>query len=747
MARKKDSSGNKKSAPKHEAYIEGSGTVVNERITDVLKNNYMPYAMSVIISRALPEIDGFKPSHRKLLYMMYKKGLLSPDKERSKSANVVGETMKLNPHGDQAIYETMVRLTRGNEALLHPYVDSKGNFGKAYSSKMRCAAARYTEVKLEKICNELFRDIDKETVDFVPNYDNTMTEPTLLPATFPSVLVNANTGIAVSMASNVCPFNLEEVCETCIALMKNPEHDILSTLKGPDFPGGGLMLYDEEELNKVYETGRGSIKVRSKYNYDKTANCIEVTEIPYSTTIEAIMDKIVELVKAGKIREISYIRDETDIDGLKIAIDLKRGTDPDKLMQKLYRLTPLQDSYPCNFNILIAGTPRVMGVREILTEWTAFREECVHRRTYFDLQKKKEKLHLLEALAKILLDIDKAIRIIRETEAESDVVPNLMIGFGIDEIQAEYVAEIKLRNINKQYILRRTEEIDTLRKDIAEMEEILRDKKKIRKIIIGELRDVIKNYAQPRRTLFYYQSDVEDEETEDDTPDYPVNLFMSASGYFKKITVQSLRMSSEQKLKEGDYISQYFEATNKTELIFFTDQAKAYKSRANAFDDTKASVMGDYIPAKLGFDENENVKTLVTTTDYSGYVIFFFENGKAAKVPMKAYETKTNRKKLANAYSEKSPLIDALYITEDCDIILKSTSGHALVFNSAMLLPKATKNSQGVQVMTLRKKALLASAEIIKPENSEELEKYRSKNIPAAGKPAKELGDSNQLSF
>lgn len=747
MARKNDSSGKKKSAPKHEAYIEGSGTVVNERITDVLKNNYMPYAMSVIISRALPEIDGFKPSHRKLLYMMYKKGLLSPDKERSKSANVVGETMKLNPHGDQAIYETMVRLTRGNEALLHPYVDSKGNFGKAYSSKMRCAAARYTEVKLEKICNELFRDIDKETVDFVPNYDNTMTEPTLLPATFPSVLVNANTGIAVSMASNVCPFNLEEVCETCIALMKNPEHDILSTLKGPDFPGGGLMLYDEEELNKVYETGRGSIKVRSKYNYDKSANCIEVTEIPYSTTIEAIMDKIVELVKAGKIREISYIRDETDIDGLKIAIDLKRGTDPDKLMQKLYRLTPLQDSYPCNFNILIAGTPRVMGVREILTEWTAFREECVHRRTYFDLQKKKEKLHLLEALAKILLDIDKAIRIIRETEAESDVVPNLMIGFGIDEIQAEYVAEIKLRNINKQYILRRTEEIDTLRKDIAEMEEILRDKKKIRKIIIGELRDVIKNYAQPRRTLFYYQSDVEDEETEDDTPDYPVNLFMSASGYFKKITVQSLRMSSEQKLKEGDYISQYFEATNKTELIFFTDQAKAYKSRANAFDDTKASVMGDYIPAKLGFDENENVKTLVTTTDYSGYVIFFFENGKAAKVPMKAYETKTNRKKLANAYSEKSPLIDALYITEDCDIILKSTSGHALVFNSAMLLPKATKNSQGVQVMTLRKKALLASAEIIKPENSEELEKYRSKNIPAAGKPAKELGDSNQLSF
>lgn len=746
MARKKETP-KKKAAPKHDAYIEGSGIVVNERITDVLKNNYMPYAMSVIISRALPEIDGFKPSHRKLLYMMYKKGLLNPDKERSKSANIVGETMKLNPHGDQAIYETMVRLTRGNEALLHPYVDSKGNFGKAYSSKMRCAAARYTEAKLEKICNELFRDIDKETVDFVPNYDNTMTEPTLLPATFPTVLVNANTGIAVSMASNVCPFNLEEVCETCIALMKNPEHDILSTLKGPDFPGGGMMLYDEAELNKVYETGRGSIKVRSKYNYDKSANCIEVTEIPYTTTVEAIIEKIVELVKAGKIREISYIRDETDIDGLKIAIDLKRGTDPDKLMQKLYKLTPLQDSYPCNFNILIAGTPKVMGVREILTEWTAFREECIHRRTYHDLQKKKEKLHLLEALAKILLDIDKAIRIIRETEIEADVVPNLMIGFGIDEIQAEYVAEIKLRNINKQYILRRTEEIDSLRSDIAEMEEILRDKKKIRKIIISELREVIKNYSQPRKTLFYYQTDVEDEENEDDTPDYPVNLFVSASGYFKKITVQSLRMSSEHKLKEGDYIMQSFESTNKTDLVFFSDKAQAYKSKASVFDDTKASVLGDYIPAKLSFDEGENLKTLVPTSDYEGYIIFFFENGKAAKVPMKSYETKTNRKKLANAYSSKSPLIGAIYIREDCDVLLRSSSGHALVFNTAMMLPKSTRDSQGVQVMTLRKKASLASAEMIAPENIEQLEKYRSKNIPAAGKPAKELGDSNQLTF
>lgn len=746
MARKKETP-KKKEPQKHDAYIEGSGIIVNESITDTLKKNYMPYAMSVIISRALPEIDGFKPSHRKLLYMMYKRGLLNPDKERSKSANVVGETMKLNPHGDQAIYETMVRMTRGNEALLHPYVDSKGNFGKAYSSKMHFAAPRYTEVKLEKICNELFRDIDKETVDFVPNYDNTMQEPTLLPATFPTVLVNSNTGIAVSMASNVCPFNLEEVCETCIALMKNPDHDILSTLKGPDFPSGGMMLYDEQELSKVYETGRGSIKVRSKYSYDKSANCIEITEIPYTTTVEAIIDKIVELVKAGKIREISYIRDETDINGLKIAIDLKRGTDPDKLMQKLYRLTPLQDNYPCNFNILIAGTPRVMGVREILTEWTAFREECIQRRTYHDLQKKKEKLHLLEALAKILLDIDKAIRIIRETEAEADVVPNLMIGFGIDEVQAEYVAEIKLRNINKQYILRRTEEIDSLRDDIAEMEEILRDKKKIRKIIVNELRDVIKNYAQPRKTLFFYQSEVEEEVAEDDTPDYQVNIFVSASGYFKKITPQSLRMSSEQKLKEGDYITQSFESTNKTELIFFSDKAQAYKSRVNAFDDTKASVLGDYVPAKLSFDEGEALKTVVPTTDYSGHVIFFFENGKAAKVPLKSYETKTNRKKLANAYSEKSPLIAALYISEDCDVLLRSTSGHALIFNTAMILPKSTRDSQGVQVMTLRKKALLASAEVIPQDNSQELEKYRSKNVPAAGKPAKELGDSNQLTF
>lgn len=746
MPRKKDSS-NKKPAFKHEAYIEGSGSVIDESISDTLKKNYMPYAMSVIISRALPEIDGFKPSHRKILYMMYKRGLLSPDKERSKSANVVGETMKLNPHGDQAIYETLVRMTRGNEALLHPYIDSKGNFGKQYSSGMRAAASRYTEVKLEKICGELFRDIDRDTVDFVPNYDNTMQEPTLLPATFPTVLVNSNTGIAVSMASNVCPFNLAEICETTIALMKNPEHDIISTLKGPDFPGGGFLLYDENELNKVYETGRGSIKLRCKYGYDKASNCLEITEIPYTTTIEAIKDKVVDLVKTGKLREVSYIRDETGIDGLKIAIDLKRGTDPDKLMQKLYRLTPLQDSYSCNFNILIAGTPRVMGVREILTEWIAFREECVKRRTYFDLQKKKDKLHLLEALAKILLDIDKAIRIIRETENEEDVVPNLMIGFGIDEIQAEYVAEIKLRNINRQYILRRTEEVDQLRKDIAEMEDILRDRKKIRAIIIGELKDVIKNYSQPRKTMFYYQSDIEEEEIIDDTPDYPVHLFVSASGYFKKITPQSLRMSGEQKLKEGDFISQTFETSNKTDLVFFTDSAQAYKSKASAFDDCKASLMGDYIPAKLGFDEGEGFKLLVPTTDYSGSMIFFFENGKAAKVPMKSYETKTNRRKLAKAYSEKSPLVAAVFVQEEADILLRTSSGNALVFNTGMILPKSTRDSQGVQVITLRKNAVLASAQTVTPEMSADVEKYRAKSVPSAGKPAKDLGYSNQLSF
>lgn len=738
----------KKITPKKSgAYIEGAGIVVDEPISDTLKKNYMPYAMSVIISRALPEIDGFKPSHRKLLYTMYKNGLLNPERERSKSANIVGATMKLNPHGDQSIYDTMVRLTRGNESLLHPYIDSKGSFGKAYSRDMRCAAPRYTEAKLAPICKELFRDIDKETVDFVPNYDNTMLEPTLLPTTFPAILVNSNVGIAVSMASNVCPFNLQEVCETCISLMKNPEHDILSTLKAPDFPGGAFIIYDENELRKIYDTGRGSIKVRSKYTYDKSANCIEVTEIPYTTTVEAIIEKIADLIKQGKIREISYIRDETDIDGLKIAIDLKRGTDPEKLMQKLFRLTPLQDNYSCNFNILIAGTPRVMGIREILTEWTAFRTECIERRTYFDLTKKKEKLHLLEGLAKILLDIDKAVKIIRETEFEEDVIPNLMTGFGIDEIQAEYVAEIKLRNINRQYILKRTEEIEQLRADIAEMEEILRDKSKVRAIIIKELKEVVKNYKQPRKTMLCYNNDTEYEETEDDIPNYPVNIFITKSGYFKKITPQSLRMSSEHKLKEGDYISQNFDTFNKSEIIFITDKYQAYKTKISAFDCTKASVMGDYIPAKLGFDEDESLITTVITSDYSGYILFVYENGKIAKIPLKSYETKTNRKKLANAYSNKSVLAKILFIPDDTDILIRTDGNRAVLCNTSLITPKTTRDSIGIQVMTPKAKHIVNSAEIVNADEISVLEKFRINTFPAVGLLAKNLPESNQLSF
>ncbi len=726
------------------AYIEGAGLMTEERITEALRKNFMPYAMSAIVSRALPEIDGFKPSHRKLLYTMYKMGLLSG--ARTKSANVVGQTMRLNPHGDAAIYETMVRLARGNESLLHPYVDSKGNFGKVYSRDMAYAAPRYTEVRLEPIASELFSDIDKETVDFMPNYDNTMQEPTLLPATFPSVLVNANVGIAVSMASNVCPFNLTEVCETTIACIKDPEHDVLSTLKGPDFPTGAYLLYDEEEMRRIYDTGRGSVKLRSKWNYDKSANCIEVTQIPYSTTVEAIMEKIVELVKAGKIREISYIRDETDINGLKLTIDLKRGTDPDKLMQKLFRMTPLQDSVSCNFNILIAGMPKVMGVREILDEWIAFRTECIRRRVYFDLHKKMDKLHLLEGLEKILLDIDKAIKIVRETEEESEVVSNLMIGFGIDNVQAEYVAEIKLRHLNREYILKRTEEIAQLRKDIAEMEDILKDVKKIRKIMIEELKKVAQKYGQPRKTLFYDMNDEPETDTADDTPDYPVHLFLSAEGYFKKITPQSLRMSSDQKLKEGDVMMQQKNASNRTELLFFTDKAQVYKTRASAFDDTKASVLGDYVPVKLGFDDGERVKFMIATDDYSGFVLFCFANGKAAKVPLNAYATKTNRKKLANAYSAKNPIVDILFIPEDCNILMRSTNNRAIIFNTAMLLPKATRDSIGVQVMTLKaKSSKLDSASVLTAEQTEELKKYIVKNIPAAGSMARDLELAGQM--
>lgn len=726
-----------------DAYIAGSGIVAEERITETLEKNYMPYAMSVIVSRALPEIDGFKPSHRKLLYTMYKMGLLTGAK--TKSANIVGQTMKLNPHGDAAIYETMVRLARGNEALLHPYIDSKGNFGKAYSRDMAYAASRYTEAKLDPICAELFRDIDKDTVDFVPNYDNETTEPTLLPATFPSVLVNSNVGIAVSMASSVCSFNLAEICDTTIALIRNPEHNILSTLKGPDFSGGGFMLYDEDELEKVYRTGRGSVKVRSRYQFDKESNCIEIVQIPPTTTVEAIMDKIVELIKGGKIREISYIRDETDINGLKLAIDIKRGVDPDKLMKKLFRMTPLQDNYSCNFNILIGGTPKVMGVYEILNEWIAFRRECIKRRTYFELNKKKERLHLLLGLQKILLDIDKAIRIVRETEEESEVVPNLMIGFGIDETQAEYVAEIKLRHLNKEYILKRTADIEGLKKDIAEMEEILGSDKKIKNIIISELKEVKDKYSQPRKTMFYYGGDEDEDEEEDDVPDYAVNLFLTRDGYFKKITAQSLRMASDQKLKDGDVITTFMEATNKTELLFFTDKCQVYKTRADAFKDAKASELGDFIPVKLSFDEYENLSSMIATTDYSGYLVMIFDNGKAAKVPLSAYETKTNRKKLANAYTSKARLIKMFLVTENTDILVRSTNGRAIVFNTGMILPKSARDTIGVQVMTLKSKAEVDNAYIVTEDMAENVQKYVVKNVPAAGNFAKDLEDPDQL--
>ncbi len=732
----------KKNTP--DAFIENAGVVIDEKITDTLIKNYMPYAVSVIVSRALPEIDGFKPSHRKLLYTMYKQGLLTG--KRTKSANVVGETMKLNPHGDGAIYETMVRLSRGNGTLLHPFVDSKGNFGKQYSRDMAYAASRYTEVKLDPICNELFRDIDKDTVDFVPNYDNSTTEPTLLPATFPTVLVNANMGIAVSMASNVCPFNLAEVCETCIALIKNPDHDIISTLKGPDFPGGGFMLYDDEEMKQILATGRGSVKLRSKYNYDKSANCIEITQIPYSTTIEAIIEKIIELVKIGKIREISYIRDETDLNGLKIAIDLKRGTDPEKLMNKLFRLTPLQDSFACNFNILIGGVPKVMGVKEILEQWIEFREVCVKRRLKYELKKMQDKLHLLKGLGKILLDIDKAVKIVRETEEESEVVSNLMIGFGIDDIQAEYVAEIKLRHLNREYILKRIQETDDLENEIAKTEDILSSSKKIRNIIVSELKEVSKKYGKPRNTLFYYKNDIVDVDIEEDIPDYPVNLFFSESGYFKKITPQSLRMSSEHKLKEGDSIKIHKESTNSTDLLFFTDRCQVYKTKASSFDDTKASVLGEYVPASLSFDEaDEAAIYMVDTKDYEGYMLFFFENGKAAKVPLKAYETKTNRKKLAKAYSGKSKLVSMLYIKEDVYILMRASSGKAFIFNTDLMAYKTTRDTQGVQVMTLKGKHLLDSAVVADDNMIKELKKYCVKTIPAVGIGGKDIMEYDQL--
>lgn len=684
------------------AHILGAGEVVEQHITDTLEVNYMPYAMSVIMSRAIPEIDGFKPSHRKLLYTMYKMGLLQGG--TIKSANIVGRTMQLNPHGDAAIYETMIRLARGNESLLHPYVESKGNFGKSYSKNMQYAASRYTEAKLAPISAELFRDIDKDTVDFVPNYDNTMTEPTLLPVTFPSVLVNANMGIAVGMASNICSFNLKEICDTTVALIKDPDADITETLKAPDFIGGGQILYDEDKMNEIFRTGRGSFKIRAKYSYDKKNNCIDIYEIPATTTTEAIIDKIVELAKGGKVKEISDIRDETDKKGLKITIDLKRGTDADKLMKKLYKMTPLEDSFGCNFNVLIAGTPRVLGVRELLLEWIAFRTECVNRRVFFDLSKAKDRLHLLEGLQKILLDIDKAIRIIRSTDEESEVVPNLMIGFGIDKIQADYVAEIKLRHLNREYILKKTEDIEKLRAEIEDMEDILASRSRVKKIIVNELSDVVKNYDKPRRSEIIYTSDIDDEsEPDEEIPNYPVTLFFTKEGYFKKITPQSLRMSGEQKLKENDEIIETVEAANNTELLFFTDKCRVYKAKAADFDDSKASVLGDYVASKLEMEPDENAVYMAVTTDYKGFMLFFFENGKLAKIDLSAYETKTNRKKLIKAYCEKFPVVNMFCVTEDKEYVMKSTSGRILLLNTGAIAVKTTKDSMGVSVMTLKK--------------------------------------------
>ncbi len=707
------------------------GAVVEQPITRTLDENYMPYAMSVIVSRAIPEIDGFKPSHRKLLYTMYKMGLLTGG--RTKSANIVGQTMRLNPHGDQAIYETMVRLAKGNESLLHPFVDSKGNFGKVYSRDMAYAASRYTEAKLAPICAELFRDLDCDAVDFVDNYDNTMKEPSLLPTTYPNVLVSANQGIAVGMASQICGFNLGEVCDTTIAFLKNPDHDISSTLLAPDFPTGGQIICDGDDLRSIYATGRGGLKVRARWRYDRSENVIEVYEIPYSTTIEVILDKVAELVKAGKVKEISDMRDETDLSGLKLAIDLKRGVDPDKLMAKLFRLTPLQDTVSCNFNILIAGMPRVMGVGEILTEWTAWRTDCVKRRVYYILSKKKEKLHLLQGLKRILLDIDKAIRIIRETEEESEVIPNLMIGFGIDQVQAEYVAEIKLRNINKEYILKRVQETAALADEIDDLEDTLAKPGRIRRIIIDELTEVRKKYAVPRRTEIVYSHELPEEPEEDAPEDYPVHLFLSREGYFKKITPQSLRMSGDQKYKEGDGPSQYFEATNNTELMFFTDRQQVYKTRASEFGETKASLLGDYLPAKLGLDAGENVIFLCLPGDYSGSLLFAFENGRVARVSLSAYATTSNRRKLTGAYCEKFPLVQILPLTEDRELALLTNEPRALLVHTALLAPKTTRGTQGVQVMNIKPKYHLERLADVADTGITNQARYRTRTTPAAG--------------
>ena len=720
--------------------------VVEQRITDTLETNYMPYAMSVIVSRAIPEIDGFKPSHRKLLYTMYKMGLLNG--ARTKSANIVGQTMRLNPHGDAAIYDTMVRLSKGYGALLHPFVDSKGNFGKVYSRDMAWAASRYTEAKLSAICAELFRDIDSDTVDFIDNYDNTMKEPALLPTTFPNILVSANQGIAVGMASQLCGFNLGEVCDTTIAYLKNPDCDLTETLLAPDFPTGGEVICDVDALREIYSTGRGGVKVRARWRYDKKENLIEVYEIPYTTTTEAIMDKVAELIKAGKVREITDMRDETDLNGLKLTIDLKRGTDPDKLMQKLMKSTTLQDTMSCNFNVLIAGMPRVMGVRELLDEWCAWRTECVRRRVYFVMSKKKDKLHLLKGLKRILLDIDKAIKIIRETEAEADVVPNLMIGFGIDQVQAEYVAEIKLRNINKEYILKRVEETSALQDEIEDLEDILARPARVKKIIVAELEDVRRKYAEPRRTGIVYGHEVEEYTEEITVDDYAVSVFLSREGYFKKITPASLRMNAEQKYKEGDALAQSFETSNAAEVMFFTDRCQVYKSRLSDFDDTKASALGDYLPAKLGMDEGESVVYMVLPGDYRGWMLFFFENGKAAKVELSAYRTTSNRRKLTGAYSDKSPLRTALCLREDCELAVYSTEPRVLVFSTALLGSKTTRATQGVAVLTLKKKFTLDYACPAEATGIANLARYRARSLPAVGALLKaEDSDEKQISL
>ena len=720
--------------------------VVEQRITDTLETNYMPYAMSVIVSRAIPEIDGFKPSHRKLLYTMYKMGLLNG--ARTKSANIVGQTMRLNPHGDAAIYDTMVRLSKGYGALLHPFVDSKGNFGKVYSRDMAWAASRYTEAKLSAICAELFRDIDSDTVDFIDNYDNTMKEPALLPTTFPNILVSANQGIAVGMASQLCGFNLGEVCDTTIAYLKNPDCDLTETLLAPDFPTGGEVICDVDALREIYSTGRGGVKVRARWRYDKKENLIEVYEIPYTTTTEAVMDKVAELIKAGKVKEITDMRDETDLNGLKLTIDLKRGTDPDKLMQKLMKSTTLQDTMSCNFNVLVAGMPRVMGVRELLDEWCAWRTECVRRRVYFVMSKKKDKLHLLKGLKRILLDIDKAIRIIRETEAEADVVPNLMIGFGIDQVQAEYVAEIKLRNINKEYILKRVEETSDLQDEIEDLEDVLARPARVKKIIVTELEDVRKKYAAPRRAGIVYGHEVEEYTEETTVDDYAVSVFLSREGYFKKITPASLRMNAEQKYKEGDALAQSFETSNAAEVMFFTDRCQVYKSRLSDFDDTKASALGDYLPAKLGMDEGESVVYMVLPGDYRGWMLFFFENGKAAKVELSAYRTTSNRRKLTGAYSDKSPLRTALCLREDCELAVYSTEPRVLVFSTALLGSKTTRATQGVAVLTLKKKFTLDYACPAEATGIANLARYRARSLPAVGALLKaEDSDEKQISL